>query len=556
MNARINTPPMPHFVPGIDSAHPHYSGLIGWKYTWVILILSLFPAFEMTFSQDLQLQVIRENDLILQEAPPSRENANPEDQTEIIQIPEDLPSTRVQINGNAQDIPENWSSLEGPLASLGTREFHDILSFKNRDYLSGQLVAWDLQSHKLIWEYPDSPTPFEVDLGNVERIHLEERQSRSNDDPSDSPDIQKLRWRFFLTSGERIDGRMLSLNSESLTIENEWLGEVVVPRYFIEAIYPNYSYAQALYRGPDSLNGWTKGDVRLEEGDGGQWRYNRNAFYATEAASIARDVNLTPLSSIEIQAAWKGTLNFAVALYTDYLQPIRLADKENEPEFGPFYSLQIGSQSARLQSINKTDPIRQLGYAFIPTLNQKTQARFTILSDARSSTVTLLVDDQRVHTWRDTQGFFTKGKAIRIVHQGMGSIRLGSIVVRQWNGIIDSTNDRQVQYRTDVVQANNGETLKGSVSMINMDSLTMTLPNSSARQLLLNDIHAIHFQATEWKRPESDGENTRLEFYTGESILGLLHRIDAKGCYLQHAVFGKKVISHPIQVNTIQYIHP
>lgn len=552
----MNNTPVSHIVVEIHTAHTHPSGLIGRKYSWVIWIVSHFLAFEVAYSQDLQLQGVKENVLILEETPASRDNGNPEDQSEIIEILQEIPSTRATVSGNTQDINPRWSTLDEPLESLKTQDFHDILSFKNRDYLSGQLVAWDLPSHKLLWEYPDSPAPFEVDLRNIERIHLEERLTRSGDDQSGTSYNQKLRWRFFLTSGERIDGGILSLNSESLTIENEWLGEVVLPRYFIEAIYPNYSYAQALFRGPDSLEGWTKGDVRLEEGDGGQWRYNRNAFYATEAASIARDVNLTPLSSIEIQAAWKGTLNFAVALYTDYLQPIRLADKENEPEFGPFYSLQIGSQSARLQSINKTDPIRQLGYAFIPTLNQKTQARFTILSDARSSTVTLLVDDQRVHTWRDTQGFFTKGKAIRIVHQGMGSIRLGNIVVRQWNGIIDSTNDRQVQYRTDVVQANNGETLKGSVLMIDMDSLTMTLSNSTARQMLLKDIHAIHFQATEWKRPESDAENTRMEFYTGESILASLHRIDATGCYLQHAVFGKKVISHPIQLNTIQSIHP
>lgn len=466
--------------------------------------------------------------------------------------PEDLPVIEnpevPEQNGEDQlSADDMWTeAAEQMPAPLGTITHRDIVSFRNGDFLAGQLEYWDIPSQTIRWAYPDSINSFTMQPGSVEKIILEPRPY-----PVTSDLTGQTLWRFFLTTGEILDGRLIEISDDVLSIQSELLGHTDIPRPFVEAIYPNFTNTEALYRGPDSMNGWTKGDVRLEEGDGGQWRYNKGAFYATEAASIARDVDLTPLSSIEIEAAWKGSLNFAIALYTDYLQPIRLADKENEPDFGPFYSLQIGSQSARLQSINKDDPIRQLGYAFIPTLNQKTQAKFTILSDSRTATVTLLVDDQRVHTWRDTQGFFGKGEAIRIVHQGMGSIRIGSLVVRQWNGIIDSTNDRQVRYRTDVVQTSDGVIWKGLISSMKDDVMKMILNNSSDKELPLETIHSVHFQSTDWKLPSKVEENTRLTFYTDENIRAALYRVDGAGILFEHAIFGKQQLTNPAALQSI-----
>jgi hypothetical protein len=470
-----------------------------------------------------------------------------------IPVDEDTAPEENDIDGGGD---ESWAPLESDPVGLEPMAYRDLVSFRNGDYLAGQLQFWDSASSTIHWLYPESSQPFAMDPANIDKILLEPRTDIS--DSSSTPIEQSAEdghgWRFFFTTGETLDGFLEEITDSAVTLRSQLTGTISVPRKFVESIYPNYSGSEALYRGPDTMDGWTRGDVRLEQGEGGQWRYNRNAFYATEAASIARDVGLTPLSSIEIEAAWKGTLNFAVALYTDYLQPIRLADKENEPDFGPFYSLQIGSQSARLQSINKDDPIRQLGYAFIPTLNQKTQAKFTILSNSRTATVTLLVDDQRVHTWRDTQGFYGEGGAIRIVHQGMGSIRLGSVVVRKWNGIIDSTNDRQVRYRTDVIQAEDGETFKGSLSSLRNGSASMFLANSSTRKLQIGDIHSIHFRATEWKVPRDRGENTILEFYSDEMIKAALHRLDGTGLFMEHAIFGRHHIPSPAGIRSIRVL--
>lgn len=481
---------------------------------------------------------------------PEQPNADSENESEPLPILEN-PDTSEASHGNGEDQPsadDAWKAAAEQMPEpLDTITHRDIVSFRNGDFLAGQLEYWDIPSQTIRWAYPDSVNSFTMQPGSVEKIILEPRPRQG------IPDLtSQTLWRFFLTSGEILDGRLIEISEDVLSIQSGLLGHTRIPRPFIEAIYPNFSNTEALYRGPDSMNGWTRGDVRLEEGDGGQWRYNKGAFYATEAASIARDVDLTPLSSIEIEAAWKGSLNFAIALYTDYLQPIRLADKENEPDFGPFYSLQIGSQSARLQSINKEDPIRQLGYAFIPTLNQKTQAKFTILSDARTATVTLLVDDQRVHTWRDTQGFFGKGEAIRVVHQGMGSIRIGSLVVRQWNGIIDSSNDRQVRYRTDVVQTSDGVIWKGLITSMKDNVMRMILNNSSDKELPLETIHSVHFQSTDWKLPSKVEENARLTFYTDETIRAALFRVDGAGILFEHAIFGKQLLTNPA---TLQSIH-
>lgn len=468
------------------------------------------------------------------------------------ELEDELPLEEVEVTGNEASLADEWESLDSAPIPIESLSHKDVISFNNGDFLAGQLHFWDVSNKTLKWHYPGSLTAFSVNAGHVSRLRFEPVVGGSRGENSNEKQSNSNIWQFFLTTGEIVDGTLSGLGSDGdLHIHSNLLGDLVVPREFVQSIYPDFSYAEALYRGPHSMTGWTKGNVRLEDGEGGQWRYNKQALYATEAASLARVVNLTPLSSIDLDVAWKGTLNFAIALYTDHLQPIRLADKENEPAFGPFYSLQIGSQSARLQAINKSDPIRQLGYAFIPTLNQKTQAKFTILTDSRSASVTLLVDDKRVHTWRDTQGFFAKGKAIRIVHQGLGSIRIGSLTVRKWNGIVDSSEEKAVQYRSDVVQLNNGKNLKGTIQNIVNRHLHILLSNGETKGVQMNEVHSIHFIGTGWKKPSARMVNTKMEFYTNEKLDAGLARMDGRGLYFEHSIFGKQMVVPPFNLKTL-----
>lgn len=447
-------------------------------------------------------------------------------------------------------ITNHWATMKELPVSIDTYSFKDVVSFSNGDFLAGQLKYWNYSASALEWNYPGSSESFSINQEDITQIRFEPAQA---DRLSKRPASNALNWQLYLTTGEVLDGELISMSNSILKLKSHLMGELEIPRNYIQSIFPDFSYAEALYRGPTDISDWTKGDVKLEEGDGGQWRYNKNALYATKASSLAKIVNLTPLSSIDIDVAWKGSLNFAIALYTDHLQPIRLADKESEPDFGPFYSLQIGSQSARLQSINKKDPIRQLGYAFIPTLNQKTRARFTVLTDSRSASVTLLVDGKRVHTWRDTQGFFAKGKGIRIVHQGMGSMRIGNLVVRKWNGIINTIGEKTIPYRTDVIQLNNGKSHKGVITSLRQNSIEMTLTSNAQIKTSLKDVHSVHFQATSWKKPTQQNRiNLELEFYTSEKLLLKCERLDGTGLFFEHPIFGKRFIPQPTQIRNIK----
>lgn len=462
------------------------------------------------------------------------------------------------ISSSESVAEDPWANLTPDPKPISIQNHKDVVSFANGDFLAGQLSFWDVQTKNIRWMYPESKDAFGLKADFISRLMLEpeaEFQNWQTDSDTLKPEGSN-RWQFFLTSGEIIHGTIERMETGQLHILSDLLGAVTVPTPYIRSIYPDFSQAPVLYRGPTPIADWTSGNVRLESGDGGQWRFNKNAFYATKAASIARLVDLPPLSSIEVEVAWKGTLNFALALYTDHLQPIRLADKENEPDFGPFYSLQIGSQSARLQAINKKDPDRPLGYAFIPTLNQKTRAKFTILTDSRSASVTLLVDDKRVHTWRDTQGFFAKGKGIRVVHQGMGSIRVGSLVVRKWNGIISSSGKNSEQFRNDVVQTRSGISQKGKIQSVKDGTINLILMNGNPVTIPLAQTHSIHFQATAWKKPSTKNIDTAIEFYTSESLNIKLARIDAQGIYFDHSVFGKQFIPTPTKLKLVTPVQP
>src|SRR5208282_5888179 len=129
----------------------------------------------------------------------------------------------------------------------------------------------------------------------------------------------------------------------------------------------------AVFDGITGLDGWTRAvSAAPAPGESGQWTYRDGAFYAVKTASIARDLKLPDVADIQFDLAWKGALNLAVALYTDSLQPIALAQKETGPDFGGFYSLRFTyTVTIGLTPIRKKDPLRSLGDLIVPSLNQR-----------------------------------------------------------------------------------------------------------------------------------------------------------------------------------------
>ena len=248
-------------------------------------------------------------------------------------------------------------------------------------------------------------------------------------------------------------------------------------------------------------------------GEAGEWQYTNGAFYATRAASIARDLKLPEVASIEFDLAWKGMLQAAIALYTSYMQPVNLATKDNEPDFGGFYSLQINSFVSTLMPVRKNSPLKYMGQIPVPAFNQKNRAHIEIRANKPKNSIALLVDGVLVNEWIDTEDFAGSGTGMRFVHQGQGAIKMSNLRIAEWNGKMESKATNRSLFKEDVAKLLNGDKVPGSLETFRDGKLTFSTGNKKL-DIPFERVSEIFF-AGETNAVAETGPNIRA-FFSGE----------------------------------------
>ena len=212
-------------------------------------------------------------------------------------------------------------------AADSTNTAFDTLLLRNGDSLGGKLLSIDT-GQVLRWKTPDVADAIEFKLDGVSQLDLHSSPSpdRGNNFPC----------KVSLTQGDVLEGGLISCNRDTLCLQTWYAGQLKIPRKDVQSIY-------FLPTTPDiftltGAEGWTQGKVEgLQNVESGQWIFRDGAFYADKSASLARDIKLPDSADLQFDLAWSGTLTLSLALYTDSLQPILLADKEKAPQFGGFY---------------------------------------------------------------------------------------------------------------------------------------------------------------------------------------------------------------------------
>ena len=342
----------------------------------------------------------------------------------------------------------------------------DLLRLENGDQLAGRFVSASPEKG-VSWKHGATVPESRFRYDSVLTAELEPlEQSR---EPSWSRSLIRL------SNGDQLSGR-LQLASETDAVVSTWFGgDLSFPRDRWQWVVFEDVPEEPLYAGPDKLEGWTVGDVSMARVQSGSWVYHENAFYATKAASIARNLDLPDRSQIEFDLHWKGTLNLAFALYTDYLHPVSLANKDTEPDFGGFYSLQLNSYFANVLMVKQGVPLQYLGQVQTPAFAKKRKAHIDIRVDKAGDSVALLVDGELIKQWVDKTGFAGEGTGIRMVHQGQGAIRFGNFKVLPWNGQFDEAPSIRASAKEDLVTLRNGDKLIGKVHSVQSDLVSLGL---------------------------------------------------------------------------------
>ncbi|MEO7297134.1 MAG: hypothetical protein ABI042_01010 [Verrucomicrobiota bacterium] len=400
------------------------------------------------------------------------------------------------------------------------------LRFRNGDTLLGNLESIDARK-KVTWRRADVADPIEFIGTNISEIKF----SHAKNPASGATNLCHLHFH----NGDSLTGSLTLIDSEKIILETVFAGKMIFPRAGVRAIEPVTTGGELIFAGPTGMDGWTQGKVTAATvGEPGEWKYTNGAFYATRAASIARDVKLPDVARIQFDLGWKDMLQAAIALYTSHLQPINLGSKETEPDFGGFYSLQINSFVATLMPVKKTAPLIYLGQVPVPTFSQKNRAHLEILVNKPRASVALLVDGVFVREWVDPDGFAGTGTAMRFVHQGQGAVKLSNLRIAEWNGKLEQTLTNEPALKEDSARLLNGDRVFGLLDTFRDGKFVFSVSNRKL-DIPLARVSEIEFPATKFV-DEKVVAPIRVFLINGDSVTCRLEQWNQQGvkCFSPH----------------------
>jgi hypothetical protein len=439
------------------------------------------------------------------------------------------PALKLPLSAAPDDHPaESQIGVPGASDRLSSRE---TLLFRNGDLLYGALEAID-PSKGLLWRHSDVDRVIQFRADAVAEVHFPVQ-------PLGGSNVVNA-CRCQLNNGDELEGSLVRLDQERAVLQTWYAGEISLPRRNIQSIVPILPEGRTVFFGPTGLEGWTIGKVVSGLGDAGEWKYKNGAFYATNAASIARDVKLPDVAKIEFDLAWKGIFQLAVALYTDYYQPINLGNKDSEPEFGGFYSLQLNSFSANLLPVKKNDPLRYLGQVSVPMFNQKNTAHVEVRASKPKRTISLLVDGQLVKQWSENEEFVGQGTGVRFVHQGQvqSKVKLSHFRVSEWDGQFDEKPTPNPDRKQDIAKLRNGDKVVGTLESI-QDGRVSIATGGTNLEIPLGRVKQIELAQSPVRQSSPDQGNIRAFFRRGGAVTFQLERWEANKVMGTSPNFGR-----------------
>ncbi len=432
-------------------------------------------------------------------------------------------------------------------AADSTNHAMDTLLLRNGDSMGGKLLSIDA-GQTLRWKSPDAAEPIEFKLDGVSQLDL--HPSPPSDGGGSFP------CKVSLTQGGALEGGLVSCSRDTLCLQTWYAGQLKIPRKEAQSIYflPTTPDIFSL-AGPE---GWTQGRVEgLQNVESGQWIFRNGAFYADKSASIARDLKLPDSAELQFDLAWNGTLTLSLALYTDSLQPILLADKEKAPQFGGFYSMRFYTMFVDVGRIKRTDPLVYLPPVVVPAFSQTNRVHIDIRARKKSNTLALAVDGQWLQVWTDTNGFAGEGTGVRfvqnVVQSGASQVKISNLRLVPWDGVWESDQTNAPPANQDTVWLTNTTTLAGVVESIADGKMTLRGKKDTA-EVPLGRVRRLAFAPqTGPARELPDG--VHATFANGGPVIFQLESWAADGVTVRSPVFGearfdpnafRRLVFHPL----------
>ncbi len=247
-----------------------------------------------------------------------------------------------------KSLSKNETTSTKPQASKPDPAGDDLILFDNGDVMHG--VFGGIQDG-LLWERKDIDRPIKFSIPAIRQVVFK---------GSSGVVMEKETSFITLVSGDRIPGKIVSLDEKSLVIKSSIVGDVTIPREHIKSLSPNPFDGELFYSGPYNSNGWmildyrkplkkdeteakateddqTKKEVTEEKGqeESSAWIHSGASFYSlNNRALVYPDANMPDIGRLKFKAEWKGRLNLTLALHSDFTRVLP-PEKKEEPKAEP-----------------------------------------------------------------------------------------------------------------------------------------------------------------------------------------------------------------------------
>lgn len=437
------------------------------------------------------------------------------------------------------------------VATVAAQPSGDRILFRNGDFLYGQLLAIDARD-AVRWRQPDATKPIDFVPGNVAQIDFPNPPATAETPRS------SLMCRVILANGDTLEGELVSCDRESISLQTAFGGRLNIARASLQTLV-FFSQSEAIFNGITGLDGWTQGSAAAAFlGESGKWTYRNGAFYAAKPASIARDVHLPDIADIQFDVAWKNSLNLAVALYTDSLQPILLTAKDQGPNFGGFYSLRFfNSAFIDLWPIRKSDHLqRQIEHSqvFYPSLTTKERVHVDLRVSKPAHKIALYLDDIPVKEWDDPEGFVGEGTGLRFVQNSGTGIKLSNLRVTPWDGVFSEATPETPDSKLDIVWPQHGQKLSGTIQSAGGGRMTIRT-SRGPEDILFSEIKAVDFARVPNSPASVLTGPVRATFANGGSVTFVLESWRPNEMIVRSADFGKARLN-PAAFTRLQFLGP
>ncbi len=472
---------------------------------------------------------------------------------------------------------------------LAAPESKDLLRFTNGDQLHGTFNGVK-EGGRVIWLRDDLANQGEFETQQIRQIVL--RNAR----PLQS---MKTLSNISLVNGDPVPGEITGINSETITLNTPYAGELRIPRKQVAMLSPNPLGGRLFYHGPFAEDEWkmlhpsypdglpaepsekkeAKDQAAKADNDQpGRWVFSGSSWYwqsKQQGCALIRESGMPERSVISFDLAWKNQLSLAFAFNADFAKSKGEEDEEANDaparkkirQFSPGDPMEMVRTFGNCNIIQIYSNYMMMARAHVdeegkPTfqriqmsnqnirLDNRNHAKIEIRSNRTNGEFALYIDDEFV-AQSSADAMDPNGMQVNPLPAGKGggygflslsnenTVRISEIVLSEWNGMPDAARSMQVDDEDIVLLTNGTDRFAGRVVELQTNGKIHFEGKHGKFEFPLEDVAEVRFARKQLSAaPEESTDLLKIRFHPMGSITGSLMPSEREVLELKSPILG------------------